>query len=199
MNPQAFAKKKNTWFKMEDFHTATMYALTINPHDCFQSYDLNSINRFHTFKRRMTIFLRDTIKPFCSQYNFYIELSTNGLLHLHGWIVVDSIVDFYLSAIPRINNMSASYLTDVKDILITHDSPYESWNAYCLKQQTMLFPLNGEIKHTDIPNGIEDMADEDYSDLVSHHIDKLKTQALRAKKQKKPPKKQTRKSRLNVD
>lgn len=180
MTQQAFMKKKNTWLKMEEVIPDSSYALTINPMESYQYYDSNSIQRFHAFKRNMTVFLQDYVKPFSDMYIFNIELSTNGLLHLHGIINITHIVDFYLISIPRINRISSSYMCTIHEAQAKEDQPFSSWFDYCTKQSDIFSPLNPLIKHTDLATGIEDYIYDEYLDIIKPkpfpNTDKLKTQ-----------------------
>lgn len=187
MTQQAFTKKKNTWLKLEECLTKTNYALTINPMESFQYYDSNSIQRFHHFKRSMVIFLRDYLKPF-ADYEFFIELSPMGLLHLHGTVRIEHLLDFYMITIPRINCMSASSMTTIHPpVAPTKDKPYGDWISYIQKQYDLFQPLNSIISQSTQPGGIEDVDDNDYDQIINPQPrpptkQAKKAKALRAKK-----------------
>lgn len=120
----------------EDCKPNTVYAITINPNDKMQHFDLSVVQRWNTFTTKISKDFMDELAPF-SKYTLYIELSKKGRLHMHGTIEITDVFGFYMRAIPYLCSHTQIEMDTIKDITI--------WNSYCTKQKLLFKDRNNVI------------------------------------------------------
>lgn len=102
-----------------------IYSCTINPPDEGQYFESGDV--------RVQSFLRNLYKKlvklneYCSDYEFYLEVSKGGRLHVHGTLETDNIIEFYLHVPPLLKSMGQYELDTVDDI--------RTWMSYCTKDE----------------------------------------------------------------
>ena len=134
---QNWAKEAHTCeVEPEALEKCDPYAFTLNPKDPFQSFKSNSTRRFFDFKHQMETTLYSILRPFAS-YSLIIEISKKGRLHMHGTIVINDRLGFFLSAIPKLMELGTYKLAKLADRKV--------WSIYCHKQDYLFDGYETEI------------------------------------------------------
>lgn len=86
-----------------------------------------------------------------AKVNVFMEISSKGRLHYHGFIIIQNIVKFYLHDLPRLR-MEGSYEIDtISDLPI--------WHEYLVKQKSFMLPwcIQNELEYEIYQDGFADM------------------------------------------
>lgn len=104
------------------------YNPQMQPHHNLGAYALTEIKDF----------IEDCYKVFKSCGNCDIkvvpELSRLGRWHFHGWIVINNVMDFYLSDIHKIINKGTVYVNHLADA--------DGWKDYVYKQHNLMIKIS---------------------------------------------------------
>lgn len=123
------------------------YAVTFSPNDQAQHFG-EKYSREDKFYDGFVNWFNENIR-FC-HLTLNLEISSKGRLHWHGILKVKDVARFYMYDVPEILLKNTFVVKEIREAL--EGSEYESWDAYCHKQQP-LFPDYQNVKF--IP--LEDM------------------------------------------
>lgn len=126
----------STNIAIDDYKLDTYYAMTFSPSDDYQFWNSDErINDFESYVRKNIL----NKLPF-SKYEFYLELSSLGRLHLHGQFKITShkmLIEFYLHTIRFLSQRANVYIHTIEDEKIPA-AKYNSWEQYIKKQYNIL-------------------------------------------------------------
>ena len=118
--------------KIEDVKEGIYYAMTISPCDDHQYWrEDDRVSKFQTYMRNYMV-----KKLLPNDFIFYIEVSPQGRLHLHGRLKFKnkkSIMEFYVSTIRFLVLHNQIELDTIKD--------EDTWNNYITKQKVYNFGI----------------------------------------------------------
>lgn len=123
-------RSRNTVPKFEDVDENSVFAITIAPDDDWQYF--KKPDRLKLFKDKFRTFLTFIIKQ-CAQLELYVEISSNGRLHYHGVIHIRDKMEFYLYAVPALEEQAT--------ICLKAASEMREWYKYCTKQRLQGFKV----------------------------------------------------------
>ena len=140
-NPQQPKHQKNQGINMESMAPDTIYAFTFNPIDTRGQAGIGSrmIQKNETETDRVLLEQLDVIKnylrkmKFCS-FEVYPELSKNGRLHVHGFIMVHNILQFYYHDLHLLNQ----YVYEIDTI---NEETKDTYDKYVFKQKSIWLPF----------------------------------------------------------
>jgi len=112
------AKPRNVVPKPEKMREGRTYAFTVNP----EAQYFDDVDRIERMRRRIKFLLNSTF----ISYRLYMEISSGGRLHFHGYVKVRGIREFYNTYLPFIEKHAT---IDIEEI--TND---EGWEDYIIKQ-----------------------------------------------------------------
>lgn len=122
-----YKKVKHEIPDLETLVVGKQYAFTYNPCDKYQGFNCVVTDRIREFYKHMDEFFG--YKNF-SNKKLWVELSPKGRLHLHGIIVVEQIVQFYLYEIPKLTRKGTVHIKAMTD-------DGSVWMEYCTKQHVL--------------------------------------------------------------
>lgn len=112
-------KKRWSCIKPEDMVVSQGYSITMNPKE-----------QYFGKWSRVTKCKSDLCKLFspfsCCSAEVYMEVSSGGRIHFHGVIKIKEIMEFYLFALPELQEYGTLEIDKI-------NNP-EIWEAYCTKQ-----------------------------------------------------------------
>lgn len=115
----------------EFYNLTDTYAVTISPDDSLQCWS-STTNRMINFRKRIsTLFVGCANDK--TRYRFYIEISQNGRLHLHGYISFNDnhqILNHYLYTIPLWKKQCQVKIDKITNKVY--------WKNYIMKQQHII-------------------------------------------------------------
>lgn len=129
-------KVKNSFIKPEEALEGETYSLTINPSDDYQCLKANALNRFRVFKANMEIML-SKIYNYTRKCVMYIEISSQGRLHMHGTFQIKDILAFYLIVPHYLSTWCASEMDTIAD--------GEKWEIYCTKSKDYIGDIDNVL------------------------------------------------------
>lgn len=159
---KGYDKEQHEMLAPEELVPMENYAFTLNPggkDDSMQMLEANALRRFSDFKMHQRAYLMQVLAPYAN-YQFWIEISKKGRLHLHGVVKFhdyDAILGFFMKAVP---NLMKCYSFCLKPIDNMSD-----WLVYCTKSERL---FGDRIQHFDsktpvpIIVGIDKWTYEDY-------------------------------------
>lgn len=135
--------------KPEQMKCDVQYALSINP--CYQPNDYKSVNPEIEWQK--CLFQKLATLQYCV-INANMEISVGSRLHLHGYIAIKDIIEFFYKDIPRLRSIGSYEIDEINDEEIWKDyisklkNHMEKWCAkyslkynYCdMNKHEMLFP-----------------------------------------------------------
>jgi len=119
---------KNT-IKLEDAVPNKRYKFTLNP-DWKPDYTDSKISPINQFNRYIKRLLDDLTH---ASFSFCIELSPVGRFHIHGWLVMLDVKQFYTWDIHQISGINGLLGVDDPDF-----QGKMTWAEYCYKQQPVI-------------------------------------------------------------
>lgn len=154
---KTFSKSKHVTIPYEDFNVGEWYAITINPCDKYQHWEAgNRVGRLLTEIKSDIIFFN------IMQYELWMEISSKGRLHFHGYVKAEKENEknfFFISGLPRLLRKCTVVLKEL-------DENEMEWNRYCRKQwQFHLYIL--QMHYTEMPLRINSIVVETPSEAVS--------------------------------
>lgn len=111
-------KPKNVLPKPETLKPYTSYAFTINP-EIQHKEDSDRL-------RKVIRLLQRILNSAYISYKLYIEVSSQGRIHGHGYIRICDTREFYLTFVPYITARATVVIEDISDD--------EGWEIYITKQ-----------------------------------------------------------------
>lgn len=133
--------KKSNLLKLELLHPFVKYAITLNPNDARQFWDLYNENRVQSMEGYVNTYLLKYYKDFCSLI-IYMESSPNGRLHFHGTIMFYCYGDIKRFVLSEINKIQKQWHIDMDTI-----KDEKIWETYCSKQNRF---FEGPYKTNDL-------------------------------------------------
>lgn len=127
-------KKKNQIPNYEDVSTGVLYAVTLNPSDKFQHFNMTSRVNKTIVDLESILFYND------AEWELYPEISCKGRIHFHGYVSIRDKNNFYLYNIPYLLKRCTIV---IKDIHSFEDPTY--WNEYIEKQLTFHAYCNSQL------------------------------------------------------
>lgn len=174
--PFRFKSAHESYIPPEDITFATTYCLTINPKRNYETLK-NAITRFKQF-RKMMITILVPLNDF--EYKFWIEQSSKGRYHIHGWLKFyshEEILTFYsfLSALPHVATYKFGDLKSETDEKGKPIDGRKGWIKYCKKQIDLYakLRLNPVLVPGDITEGFEENSKAKY-DVLKYFDSTLK-------------------------
>lgn len=113
---------------IEDAKLNTPYKITLNP-------PLNLVGAFNTVDEAKSFFGKQLQSFYCN-YKYCIELDSKGRFHIHGWITITNILDFYIKELRKLKQWQGTISNNMTDFKTK--SPYKTWDEYCMKQQKII-------------------------------------------------------------
>lgn len=119
---------KNKFPKPEDLRMDFCYTFTYNPEQQYIG-DIDRIKKaVRAFKNKMNFA--------CLAYKVYLELSSNGRIHFHGYIKIKEIKEFYLFAVPAMCAHASTEMDTIEDDEVWYNyitKQFHIWQIYLYK------------------------------------------------------------------
>lgn len=140
-------KSAHTAPQMEDCPKDELLAFSLSP-KCSHDVENDYIENLGIKQREPSIWakkimceLKDKIH-YCDFVNIHVEASSKGRLHLHGWIIVKDVLNFYCQDMPRLQYIG-TYC--IKQIFNVEGAPHkltsnQVWERYMEKQSSYWKP-----------------------------------------------------------
>lgn len=146
-------RPKCQFLKPEDVVTGVFYAFTYNPeHQPSRQSPTGVkewwrciINNFEGY-------------DYCS-LKLYLEISSQGRLHFHGYIMIKDIPKFYYDTVPDMVKHASIEMDTIKDT--------EVWEKYCRKQEEFIQPWIYEELYNGDVYPIPEFKNTDYTIIES--------------------------------
>lgn len=120
--------------KHKMFPNGTHLSVTLNGDDSIQCFNDNMENRLWNTYIFYNNYLHKMFKPWC-EYEFQLEISRKGRIHMHGTVKMIDYERFYLLYSRKIDK--CEYINAEIDTIET----YSVWQIYCSKDSLLMIPL----------------------------------------------------------
>lgn len=121
---------------LEEAEEGVIYKITINPPD-----DMRSRGKEYLLTE-VPLFIAMIKKFIYSYIEVYPELSPNGRLHYHGYIIIEDLFGFYSHDIRLINSWCNFVISKLKG---QSDDHLQEWVNYVQKQMKVMKPAFDKI------------------------------------------------------
>lgn len=125
MTTQTKYKPSHIFIKPEDVKTYHKYAFNLAPEYQPTQGKLNSFKEWYDHFEHI---LRDIC--IASKYTMFVEISSKGRFHFHGYIEVHDIMNFYIFDVKTLMNNGTCVMKEIEDVT--------KWHEYIHKQEKFI-------------------------------------------------------------